>query len=286
MSVPDSANDPAILAVVRPPQLLVLEQGAQRVPRNGEAVKRDELWQGEARDPYTADAPPVPVYVRVTEPNPLVAELLCGLIARALGLPSPEAFVILLEPGRLPGSVLAKSPERQLCVGTRDIGGSTFAQLLNEESATAQAMLRGWEHLVPVTALDEWLANTDRNFGNILYVAQTLHIIDHAEAFGGSARDLFPLADITHEAFTNKLAIFLNRHTADHRQGILNKAREWLAFSASGLDVAHAVAMANIRRWQSSEEESELIHFISTRLTITHRLLCQRLGHPQLALHS
>ena len=83
--MPDSANDPSAAVVVHPPRLLVLEQGAMRVHRNGEAVKRDELWQGEARDPYVADAPLVPVYVRVTEPNPLVAELLCGLIADLAG---------------------------------------------------------------------------------------------------------------------------------------------------------------------------------------------------------
>ena len=115
--MPDSANDPSAAVVVHPPRLLVLEQGAMRVHRNGEAVKRDELWQGEARDPYVADAPLVPVYVRVTEPNPLVAELLCGLIARALGLPSPETFVILLEPGRLSAALRAIEERRS---GVRD----------------------------------------------------------------------------------------------------------------------------------------------------------------------
>lgn len=186
-------------------RLLTLEAGALRVTRHNEDLKRDKLWQGDSRDPVDQDGEIIPVYLRLAEPKPLVAELLCGVIARLLGLPAPEAFVVIIEPGQLAGSKLAHQTMRQLCVGTRDIGGTTFTQLLREDSETAQAMIKAWEHLIPVTALDEWLANPDRNLDNILYVAQTLHIIDHAEAFGGTCRDLFPLADITHDEFTNKL---------------------------------------------------------------------------------
>ena len=35
-----------------------------------------------------------------------------------------------------------------------------FAQLMREDSDTALQLLLAWQHLVPVTAFDEWLANT------------------------------------------------------------------------------------------------------------------------------
>lgn len=284
IDLPPSANDAAFAQANAPVRLLTLGEGATRVIRDNELTKRDELWRGEAHDHSITQGEVIAIYLRVGKPVPLVAELLCAVIARTLGLPAPEPFVVLIEPRILAESALLLPDQRHLCVGTRDIGGTTFGQLLNENSESARALLKSWEHLLPVTALDEWLANPDRNYGNILFTAQTLHIIDHAEAFGGSTRAMFPLADITHDAFTNKLADLLIGRDAGHRQGLLNIAREWVNFAAGSLDIGAAVASADIKRWQTAEEEAELVHFISTRLTITHRLLCQRLGHPQLAL--
>ena len=282
----DAANEPAFTPTFPCVQLLVLEEGASRVRRNNENLKTDELWLGDAYNPATPDLPGISVYLRLGQPAPLVAELLCCVIARMLGLPAPEPFVVCVTQAALPDSKLACQKGTQLCVATRDLGGATFAQLLRRDSTTAEKMISRWEHLIPVTVLDEWLANTDRNYDNIIYIAQTLHIIDHADAFGGSTRALFPLADITHDAFTNKLALFLCKDDPSpaQRQNWLDQARAWIAQAASGIDVAAAVAMAEVTRWQSTEEEVELIHFITTRLTITHGLLCQRLGHPQLPL--
>lgn len=268
-----------------PVRALVLDKGASRVERQHEAFKADELWLGSAYDPSQPAATAVPVYVRITRPAPIVAELLCSVIARALGLPAPEPFVVLVAPEALPKSPLAQAAGLHLTVATRDLGGSTFAQLLREDSHFAQALISKWHHLLPVAVLDEWLANDDRNMGNIIYIAQTLYIIDHAEAFGGSHRALFPLVDITHDTFTNKLAGLLDGD-ASQRQSWLNKAKEWLTFTAGGLDMQAALSVAQITRWQSDEEEAELLHFITTRLSVTHHLLCNRLGHPQLSFSS
>lgn len=278
------ANEDAFTPRLAPVRLLTLADGAARVVRDNEPIKRDELWRGEVHDQNAPDSPPIAIYLRVCNAVPLVAELLCGVIARLLNLPAAEVFVVLVDVGSLPGSQLLDPTQRHLCVGTRDVGGTTFSQLMNESSEYAKTMLRAWQHLLPVTVLDEWLANPDRNYGNILYVAQALHIIDHAEAFGGSARQLFPLADLTHDALTNKLAELLLQGSPGDRQGLLNQAKEWLTFTAGRLDIADAVASAGVRRWQSSQEEAELVNFITTRLTITHHLLCTRLGHPQLQL--
>ena len=282
----DAANEPAFIPAFSPVQVLVLEEGASRVIRNNENLKRDELWLADAYNPATPDLAGISVYLRLAQPAPLVAELLCCVIARMLGLPAPEPFVVCVTSAALPDSQIASKQETQLCVATRDLGGTTFAQLLRHDSATAKKMISRWEYLIPVTVLDEWLANTDRNYGNIIYIAHTLHIIDHADAFGGSHRTLFPLADITDHTFTNKLAIFLCQDNPGpgQCQNWLNQARDWIARTANGLNVAAAVAIAEVTRWQSTAEEAELVHFITARLTITHGLLCQRLGHPQLLL--
>lgn len=278
------ANEAAFTSRAAPVRLVTLAEGAARVQRAAEAIKRDELWRGEVFDQNDAKAPPVPVYLRVCKAMPLVAELLCGIFARHLNLPAPEVFVVLVEKFTLPGSDMLDPANRHLCVGTLDIGGNTFSQLIDERSDYAKRMLTQWQHLLPVTVLDEWLANTDRNLGNILYVAQTLHIIDHAEAFGGSHRSLFPLADLTEDPLTNKLAAWLPGNTPAERQALLDRAHQWLVTNAGSLDIADLVASAGLDRWQSNAEEVELVNFISNRLKITHHLLCSRLGHPQLKL--
>jgi hypothetical protein len=277
------ANESHFVPTAAPARHLVLEEGASRVMRSQESNKKDELWLGDAFDPHVLEMPSISVYIRLAKPTPLVAELLCTVIARALGLPAPEPFIISVLPGTLPASLLPQNDSVQLCVGTRDLGGESFAQLLRSDSATAEKILAKWKHLVPVTVLDEWLANDDRNTGNFIYIAQALHIIDHAEAFGGSMRNIFPLADITEDAFTNRLASML-KGNSEQRQKWLDEAKQWLIFTASGLDISSAVAAAEVKRWQTPEEEAELVHFITTRLSITHRLLCTRLGHPQLPL--
>lgn len=282
---PIAANEGVFDRAIEPVRLLVLELGASRIQRAHEPTKSDELWLGTAYDPTQPAAASEPVYVRITHSQSIVAELLCSIIARALALPAPEPFVVLVTPQSLPQSPLTRATGMHVSVATRDLGGTTFAQLLRSDSDTALAIISKWEHLVSVATLDEWLANDDRNMGNIIYIAQTLYIIDHAEAFGGSYRKLFPLADITHDAFSNILAKSLDGN-ASQRQLWLNKAKEWLVFTANRLDIDAAMAVAQITRWQTPAEEAELVHFITTRLSITHRLLCQRLGHPQLSFSS
>lgn len=262
-----------------PARLLILDEGAQRVQRHREDLKSDQLWLGDARDPNTDES--LPVYVRVANPTPLVAELLCAIIARMLDLPAPEAYVVAVQPGVLSS---LDTEQTRLYVGTHNIGGSTFSQLLTSNRQAAESLLKKWEHLVPVTALDEWLANPDRNWGNILYVANTLHIIDHAEAFGGSHRQLFGLEEITEDQLSNKLALFLADSNASQRQTYLEQAHAWIAFTAGALNINDAVAAADIKRWQSATDEAELVKFITNRIKITHRLLCNRLGYPQLPL--
>lgn len=279
-----AANEPEYSSHFQPVRHLMLDYGATRVNRASEADKTDELWQGDCFDPMQPSEQAVPVYLRVGLSGALVAELTCSCIARALQLPTPEVFIVTIPSGRLPGSGMVKNGQMAVCVATRDIGGSTFAQLLNDDGDAALLLLRHWPELGKVVAFDEWLANLDRNLSNLVYVAQTLHIIDHAEALGGSQRALFPLTELTQQQFSNKLAGVLNVFDASNRSDILTQISKWLSDNAAALNIAEVIQNAGTGQWNKPEENQELIDFISQRLTITHALLCKRLGHPQLAL--
>ena len=282
--IASSANE-SVFALPQPlARQMVLDEGASRVWRPNEDAKHDELWLGDLYDPTDPDGVTTSAYLRLGTNPVLVAELVCGCMARALDLPAPEVYLVKVPARALPGSSIASSNIDTLCVATRDVGGQTFAQLLSSDEKATARLLRNWPALGQVAAFDEWLANVDRNMGNLLYVAQTIHIIDHAEAFGGAARKLFPLADLGEMEFENKLGRLLVAFDPSRRTSILSELESWLTQSVAGIDIAATVRRAVSEALCNTEQHAELVDFIRHRLTITHRLLCNRLGHPQLPL--
>ncbi len=283
-----AANHDTFTPPLKLPPLLALDQGATRVPRAHEHLKRDELWQGHAY-PVQADGSPAPgaehaVYFRLAEGSFLAAELLGALLALSAGLPTPQPYVLRIDAGMLEGSRFRPGAATQplLCVATHDMGGASFAQLLAEHSDSARALLRQWHALLPATAFDEWIANPDRNFGNLLFVARELWLIDHADAFGGPQRELLDLHELVDKRLTNKLAILLGRDTPTQRRDHLAAAHRWLSATAASLNLADLAR--HTRHWQNEAQAHALVQFLAQRLRITHRLLCERLGYPQLAL--
>ncbi len=281
---PASANDQKFETAYLPVRTLVLETGARRVQRTGERQKPDELWKGEGFDPLNLGAESVPMYLRIGEGEALVAELLCGCLARVMQLPAPEVFLVFVLPGRLRKSKILPRDKVGLYVGTRDIGGRSFAQMVSDDAAAAFPLLLNWSELGTVAAFDEWLANSDRNPGNLIYVDQSLHIIDHAEAFGGSIRKDCSLTKLINIQFNNLLGEMIQSFRPDRVHDLLEKSHLWLSNTASKVDVAATIKQAGIQHWTTPENRDELINFITARLSITHALLCKRLGHPQLTL--
>lgn len=282
--LPAGANDASFTPRARTVLPLVMNEGARRVQRQNEAGKPDELWIATAHA-EGSDGPDIEVYLRLAHPQPLVAELVCAVVGRALGLPVPDPFIVRIDAGALPGSRFATGQTGPLyCFASRQVAAEPFVQLLQRDSAHAAALIERWEHLVPAATFDEWMANPDRNLGNILYAAGSLWMIDHADALGGSMRRLWNLAELTDMAVPNELAIVLEGLSDAERSAHLDIARRWIAHPASGLDIAEALACAGIDRWQTAAEQTELLDFVTARLTLTHTLLCKRLGHPQLPL--
>lgn len=279
-----SANETTFIPRFAPVRWLVLNKGATRVRRSRERSKPDELWHGDAYDPQQPDETAIPVFLRLGGTSALIAELVCGCMARALGLPAPEVFVVKVAPGLLRRSAIASKEGDTLCVATLDLGGDTFTQLLNDDDDAAVQLLHDWDELNKVAAFDEWTANPDRNTGNLIYAAQTLHIIDHADAFGGACRDLLTLAELTEQSFANKLAEMLNVFDPSKRSALLKEIHDWITSIAEPLDLKHLVSQAGTFPWHNSSHDQELVDFLTHRLTVTHKLLCNRLGHPQLSL--
>ena len=283
-SLLNSANDNEFTPRFTPVRWLELNKGATRVKRSKERTKPDELWHGDAFNPQRPDDPAIAVYLRLGGAGALIAELICGCMACALGLPAPEVFILSVRPGTLRRSGFASKAVDTLCVATRDLGGDTFTQLLNDDDDAAVLLLHQWAEMNKVAAFDEWTANPDRNMGNLIYAAKTLYIIDHADAFGGQDQTFGGLKDLTEQMFSNKLADLLNVFDTGKRNAMLKEVEQWIASSAAQLDLPHIVSNAGTFPWSDVSHDKELIDFLTQRLTVTHSLLCHRLGHPQLGL--
>lgn len=189
-----------------------------------------------------------------------------------------------VRPRALRRSGLASKDRNTLCVATRDVGGHTFTQLLSDDDDAAVVLLRDWADLNKVAAFDEWTANPDRNMGNLIYAAQTVYIIDHADAFGGQGQTLAELKELTQQMLTNRLADLLNVFDTAKRSAMLEEIEQWVASSAAQLDLPKIVANAGTFPWSDASQDQELVDFLTQRLPVTHSLLCDRLGHPQLSL--
>lgn len=279
-----AAND-ATLTGLQAVRWLQLNKGARRVLRAGEEHKTDELWEADARWISPKGPVDIQVYLRACAPSPVVAELICSVTGLALGLPIPEPFVVQVAPGVLQGCAVLNPAHPHLVFASLNVGGQSFAQMLDHRSDTAQRMIRKWSHLMEATAFDEWMLNNDRNMGNLIYAAQMLWMIDHAEALGGAQRALFGLPSLVNMSLGNQLASHaVLPMTVGECAQWLGSAHQWLQTQASTLDMGVAIACAELVHWCTSVELAELLDFLNQRRAVTHSLLCQRFSHPQLPL--
>lgn len=268
-----------------PVRVLRLNRGAIRVKRRNAGRRSDELWVGTGYSEVGPDDD-VPLYVRIGTARHIVAELVCSVIGRAIGLPVPEPLIVRIRKGDLPSSrLIDREADETLAFASASVGGDSCAQLLREDSEHALRLVMTWRHLLPTTAFDEWMANPDRNLGNIVFAAQNLWLIDHAQALGGKAADVSSLKSLQQKAFPNILAQLIEEgFPPATRPDHLKRVQRWLNANTLAVDLEEAIAATGVRRWHTKRERTQLLDFVRNRLLITHSLLCNRLGHPQLNL--
>ncbi len=136
-------------------------------------------------------------YVKLDDPRSgaLFNEALGFFCARLLGIAAPEHAAILeIEPHRLaglpgvPGWVLA-AQEPLLAWATEDMAAKSVAQLhrMTGEGDTLWMKLLSSPLGPQLSAFDEFLANADRNAGNVLHLsASKFAAIDHGQLLGGA----------------------------------------------------------------------------------------------------
>jgi hypothetical protein len=258
-----------------------LNEGAELIKRSG----REEIWRGSINIDSIVD---VPAYLRMGSLRTVVSELVCSVVGRALGLPIPRPYLVRVNKPALPASTAWNEDEAmRYTFACAEVSESTaFSQLISHKSEYARKLLRGWELYPHTVTFDEWVGNLDRNQSNILFSANVIWLIDHADALGGVLGEIHDLSDIQGDAFSN---VLLDRHVADFsvndKSTLIAIAGEIMAFAAQ-LDLNSALDCASLSTIGSLATVKKILAFLGTRLLNTVPFLCNRIGMPQIILEA
>lgn len=254
-----------------------LNEGAELIKRS----KSDEIWRGSLSIDAFTD---IPAYFRMGSPRTIVSELICSVLGRALGLPIPRPYLIEVNRATLQDSICWDTLEQQrYTFACAEVSESTsFSQILSHDSDYARQLLRKWDRYAETVIFDEWIANLDRNHSNILFSANIIWLIDHADALGGVLGDIHDLAEIQSGSFTN---VLLDRHLIDFslkdKSDLVDLAGEIMTYAAA-IDLDSAIACASLESITSLAVAKDVAAFLSSRLAKTVPFLCSRVGLPQM----
>lgn len=263
-----------------------LNEGAEKIPTGDN--KTDEIWLGSINIDGTDD---IAVYLRMSGKRQMMAELICAVLGRAIGLPIPLPFIVTVDRKKLPRSKRWASMEKgqKQCVMFASAaieGKGNFTQLLQNNSDYARRLIQTWAQYPEAAIFDELLANVDRNYSNMLFRANIIWLIDHAEAFGGISASLFPLNEIAEDPFRNQLLDdFKADFTLPKRASILAIAKEML-LQIQQFDLKRMLQSIGDEHISADGGIAEVLNFLETRLLHTVPLICRRLDIPQLPLPS
>jgi hypothetical protein len=183
-------------------------------------------WRGAVQEP---SGPVVPAIIKDLDSRQLANELIAHSLCRIVGLPIPDAYIVI-DDGTLPEAMKGPAAPEELCgelgitagrlLFASAVCGNSFAKTFGipRRGEIAESLfdavrrrvigeirerLNGWPLLGIAAAFDEWAAVIDRHEGNLLLDADNqIWLIDHGHAFTGAS---WAVADLRQLSFGNCL---------------------------------------------------------------------------------
>lgn len=260
-------------------ELAVVEPGAQRTSHN----TANETYRGVVR----SDSGLYRAYIKPLTGRQLINELVVSVLARSFSLPVPKGFLVLLTRSDLPGSrVLDQLPQvgedEFLGFACSDIKHSPLARRIGS-AMPASLVTKNAALLQDTLIFDEWVANTDRHYNNILISSRNeLFLIDHGHCFTGPN---WEIPQLRHEVgYANKLAARLIPGWSETERGDLMSKCFQKAAEYSSVDADTALAQAHVEKLLPASEQAALSNFIKSRVNYLYSIICDRVGRPTLGL--
>lgn len=139
----------------------------------------NSVYRGHIQ-PESSDEPLL-AYFKIIPPREILVEAICSLIAKQLNLPTPEPYLLIMSETVCPIDGNHNIP----AFATVDARSPSFRQYLRHEKLQIEAivdLLKKWAKLIHSATFDEFIGNTDRNVGNLLYDGKDITLIDHGLA--------------------------------------------------------------------------------------------------------
>lgn len=183
-------------------------------------------WRGAIQAP---SGPAIPAIIKDLDARQLANELMAHALCRTVGLPIPEAYIVI-DDGTIPEAVKGPAAPAELCsslgIGEGrlmfasatcgnafatvfkmprrgDMPDSLFDRVRRDAIGAMRRRLVEWPALGMAAAFDEWAAVIDRHEGNLLLDGNGgVWLIDHGHAFTGAR---WAPADLRQLSFGNCL---------------------------------------------------------------------------------
>jgi hypothetical protein len=220
------------------------------------------------------------------ESKQLCNELLGSTLAKATGLPTPDAFLAVVRAGDLS---VAKGPVlpdgNRIVFASADVKVPNVTHRLTKAPATDPHIslkdLIEWDRLGELYAFDAWVANVDRHPGNLLLGQKDeVWLIDHGYCFSGpnwQPEELNPDA-----SYRNRLGEWLTCWLTPGEK--CQRSAEATAFAEpiSRIDISVSSEASRIEEFIAPRDATAAADFLSLRIAIVPREASRALDVPRL----
>lgn len=203
----------------------------------------------------------------------LFVECACAILGRELGLPIPQPMLVKVSHMVLPDKV--RPQKNKIIFGSEYTNYPSLRQaLLNREIALQQ--YKKFSQLIDIGVFDEWIANGDRNPGNILYDGEDkLIFIDHGQALEQSLK----FDELTSKNTALKYSTQYLDELSKYR--ILKKVEQTYVPQYKKVPLPVISEKVYGTRYLDSEEITDIINFLSERLPVLSELIRLRINPQQ-----
>jgi len=223
--------------------------------------------------------------IKDLEPRELANELMAAAVALTVGLATPTPYVAAVDPGALQTTKGPIVNGKQMTFATVNVQTPSLRQIVIANGSSAIPALcqelMGWDDVGLLYGFDSFVANIDRNLGNLLFGGgDRVWAIDHGHCFSGPAWKATDLQ--SDKIFVDKLKLWLTPHMSE----VLRRAR---AQNAS--DIVRQLNEENIEELGKrvgvddlldQADFDALIGFLEGRKTHVPRIAADALGLPLL----
>lgn len=218
-------------------------------------------------------------YIKLpNNPVSIIAELAAAQVGRAINIKIPAPYLINIDPRDIPEESRFFGKNITIAFGSGSCGdkSKSFERIINDHPS----VINDWSGMESTLVFDEWIANTDRNLGNLIYdpLTKSYWLIDHGRAFA-DLNSLFVIDNITNSSVSvnNDLLKPLIGCDASYARKLQILSNQ-LMIKCQQIDLSGLDSDNHYLKISSSISKKQLSDFLKNRIHQTTELICQKVG--------